>query len=120
MKNSTIYSSNLALNVIREILFFPIWWYSIGLLSFALSLKNFIINREKELALSIWVKNIFVPMYGQRDFQGIIISIIIRFFQIIARSIIMLFWILTSIIFFIFWLIIPVFLIYQIIWQLFL
>ena len=69
MKTSNIYSQNLLLDILKEIFFFPFWWYSIGLIKFIISLKDFISNREKGLALSIWIKNIFVPMYGQRDIQ---------------------------------------------------
>lgn len=120
MKTSNIYSSNLLIDILKEIFLFPFWWYSIGLIKFIISLRNFIVNREKGLALFVWIKNIFVPMYGQRDFQGIIISIFIRTLQIIIRSIIMFFWLIVVIALFWVWLLAPIFIIYQIIWQLFL
>jgi len=66
---------------------------------------------NRELGLTIWIKNIFRPMFGQYDWQGRIISFFVRVFQIIVRFVIFLFWILFSIIIFFLWILIPVFVI---------
>ena len=39
------------------------------------------------LAIGVWTKNIFVPMFGMHDWQSRIISFFMRVVQIIGRSI---------------------------------
>ena len=77
------------LSLFSEILYFPAWWYSKGLIY---SLKNFsgrVASMKNRLAIDIWLKNFFVPMYGQYDIAGRLISVFIRFCQIIFRSIVL-------------------------------
>lgn len=120
MKTSSAYSANIFGDILKDILLFPVWWYSVGLFRLIIRLRDFIIDREKSLALFVWIKNIFVPMYAQRDIPGVLISIFIRIVQIIFRSIITIFWLLVILIIFWIWVIAPIFIVYQIIWQLFL
>ena len=100
---------------IKEIFYFPLWWYSKGLIKALkgswLSVKDF----EQTLGLMIWVKNLFVPMFGQRDIAGRLISIGLRLFQIFWKTIALLIYIALALIFIIFWLLLPVLVIYQII-----
>lgn len=74
-----------------------------------------IIRTWRGLALDIWLKNIFVPMYGQRDAASRIISFLMRLVQIIFRFIIML--IMTAFIMLIpvFYLALPVVAVWQLI-----
>ncbi len=102
----------------RDILLFPLWWYTRGLLLFIRQLLFFMQNREKSLALLVWIKNIHRPMYGQYDWQGKLISFFMRLVQIIFRSIIMLFWLITALAALLFWVVLPFFVIYEIIFQL--
>lgn len=120
MRTSSAYLANIFGDILKDVLLFPLWWYSVGLLRMTIKLKDFIADREKSLALFIWIKNVFIPMYGQRDWQGILISLFIRFVQIIFRSIIMIFWLAVALGLFWLWVIAPIFIIYQIIWQIFL
>jgi len=103
--------------VFKDILFFPFWWYSFGLFKMLVWLKNFLSDKQRSLGLGVWIKNIFVPMYGQRDWQGIMISIFIRSVQIFFRSIAMLVWALLAFVFFWLWLLFPAAIIFQIIGQ---
>ena len=116
--NLPVFSAKVLVEIGWDILYFPIWWYTRGLANFASSLLIFLKNREKSLALMVWVKNIFTPMYAQRDWQGILISIFMRIVEIIARSIVMLFWLIVAITGFLFWLAVPLLTIYEIIFQL--
>jgi len=116
--NLAIYSLKILYEIIRDILYFPLWWYGRGFLNFSLGVLNFIKNQEKSLALFIWIKNIFKPMYGQTDWQGVLVSIFMRIIQIIFRSIVMLVVILFSLLFILIWLLLPIFVIYEIIFQL--
>lgn len=106
-------------DVFKDILFFPFWWYSFGLFKMLLGLKNFLSDKQKSLGLGVWIKNIFVPMYGQRDWQGMLISFCVRVVQIIGRSIAMAFWLIIAFLMFWAWLLFPAAVIYGLIWQLF-
>lgn len=117
--NIFLYRGKIALELVKDFLFFPIWWYSFGVFQFAKKMYQFLCDQQKSLALSVWIKNILTPMYGQYDLAGRLISFFIRLFQIIARSIIMIFWILILICIIVFWLFLPVLTVSQIIFQLY-
>jgi hypothetical protein len=112
------YSLKILGELVLDVLYFPVWWYSRGLFNLAVGLKNFLVNKQKALALLVWLKNIFRPMYAQYDWQGMLISFFMRLVQIIFRSLIMLFWLILSFAVVIFWILFPVFVIYEIIFQL--
>ena len=116
--NFAIYGAKILVELIRDILYFPLWWYSRGLLKVLFWLRRFLVNKQKSLALLIWIKNIHRPMYGQYDWLGLLISFFVRLFQILVRSVIMMFWLIIALIIFCFWVILPVFVIYEIILQL--
>lgn len=119
MSNSFIfYGVKILAELVMDILYFPLWWYSRGLVNLILSVKDFLTNKQKGLALLVWIKNIFKPMYGQYDWQGMIISFFVRSVQIVFRSIFMLFWAILALAAVIAWVIFPVFVIYEIIFQL--
>ncbi len=118
-KNSFTYLSVITIEILGKIIYFPIWWYSVGLFKKARSLWFFLKYKEKNLGLFIWLKNIFVPMYGQRDFSGRIISFFIRFFQIIFRGLVLFFWLLGVIFMLLAWIALPVFLVFALIFQIF-
>src|SRR4030042_4999651 len=116
--NILIYSGKIIAEMITDIVYFPVWWYSEGAATVAKKLLNFLGNKQKSLGLWIWVKNIYKPMYGQYDWQGLLISFFMRIVQIIGRSFVMLFWLTFVFLCFCFWLVIPIFFLYQIIFQL--
>ena len=116
--NFVLYGGKILGETLRDIVFFPLWWYSRGFLQTSLSLLRFLNNRQKSLALLVWVKNIFTPMYGQTDWQGRLISVFIRIVQIIFRSLMMLFWCFFALTIILLWLIVPLFTTYQIVYQL--
>lgn len=101
------------INEIRTILYFPIWWYSKGLVKMLKGTSNFITGMENTIGFWIWVKNLFVPMFGQQDIAGRIISFFLRLFQIIVKGFVMLVIMLAALVIVIIWLILPPFAIYQ-------
>ena len=118
MSNSFLfYSLQILTELIRDVLYFPLWWYGRGLISLVKSVLNFLNDKQKSLALYVWIKNIFRPMYAQYDWQGMLISFFMRLVQIIFRSIAMLFWLIVSLAVVIFWLALPLVVIYEIIFQ---
>ena len=115
--NLLFYSGKIIVELVYDILYFPAWWYSRGFLNLLISLKNFLSDKQKSLALLVWLKNIFRPMYAQYDWQGMLISFFMRLVQIIFRSFVMLFWLILSLGVVIFWLVLPALVIYEIIFQ---
>jgi len=99
---------------IKKIFYFPLWWYSNGLIKTLKWSWNFIKDFEQTLGFMIWVKNLFVPMFGQKDIAGRLISFFLRLVQIIFRGIALLFFILLNIVFIVIYLILPPLIIYQI------
>ena len=116
--NLGLFSAKILAEIGRDLVFFPIWWYSQGLYLVVKKLLEFLKNQQKSLALWVWIKNIHRPMYGQKDWEGIMISVLMRVFQIILRSILMLFWVAVAVAVLAFWVLVPFVVIYQIYYQL--
>ena len=100
-----------------DVLHFPIWWYSLGLKKAFYQMTNTITQGNESLGVTIWLKNIFKPMFGQYDWQGRIISFLMRVFQIIFRFILLLFWIIFSVVIFLFWIGLPLFIMFQVLFN---
>ncbi|MEK7647754.1 MAG: hypothetical protein AAB384_01805 [Patescibacteria group bacterium] len=66
----------------------PVWWYTGGLAFMLRWMRERSARTWYRLAISLWMRNIMVPMFGQYDWQGRIISFFIRLFQVIARCIV--------------------------------
>lgn len=104
----------VAIELIGDILYFPIWWYSRGAKKFFIFFWQKIVSMQSGLGVSVWLTNIFTPMYGQADLAGRIISFFIRLFQVVIRFIILIIGSLVLTITFVIWLLLPVIVAYQI------
>ncbi len=56
----------------------------------------------------LWLKNIFVPMFGQYDWQGRLVSFFMRLVQVVVRSVALVFWLIACLVLFVLWLALPV------------
>ncbi len=74
-------------DLLRLILSYPFWWYTKGLLSVLRWSINSLKSWVAFFGLGVWIKNLFVPMYGDNSFTGRAISVFIRFFVIIFQAI---------------------------------
>lgn len=86
-----------------------IWWYSDGLQQILTWVRHRLAYRMKALALRSWMKHLFQPMYGQRDFAGRAISIVMRFLVLIWRAIVLFFTLILYIVAVSLWLLLPAF-----------
>ena len=100
--------------IIGDILYFPIWWYTRGARKFLLFFWQKIVFAQRSLGVGVWLANLFKPMYGQNDLSGQIISFFVRMFQIIVRFIALVIWSLILFLAFLFWLLLPLLTAYQI------
>src|SRR3989338_945390 len=86
MANTAPIVGRLFLSLFFEIISAPLWWYSRGLFWVMKSVGSSIADTAAAAGLGLWVRNIFVPMYGQHDVWGRIVSFIIRLPNIVGRS----------------------------------
>lgn len=107
-----IYSGKITLRILGEIIYFPIWWYGPGLIRTIRKLSLFWLDQERLVGFSVWVKNIFVPMYGQSDFGGRLISFVMRCIQIVVRGSVLLVWLVLVLIAFCLWIALPLVIIF--------
>lgn len=70
----------------KELMLMPIWWYTSGLVLVLSMTKNAVFNMVDLFGLRIWIKNLFVPMYGETTISGKIISFFVRLFMILVQS----------------------------------
>ncbi len=89
----------------RELLLFPFWWYTKGLKRAVAYLVKSIRSASQIFGLNVWVKNLFVPMYGETGFAGRAISFFIRLVMIVARGFGVLVWAIINVFFLILYII---------------
>jgi hypothetical protein len=68
-----------------SVLWFPIWWYTTGLKKVVLVAWRTLVFRVQSYGLKVWIRNFFVPMYGQHDITGRLISVAMRLVVLIGR-----------------------------------
>jgi len=108
----------ILLDFLWDLIYAPFWWYSTGLFRLLKSLAVFLRDRQINLGIAVWVKNIFTPMYGQRDFISRLISFVIRLLQIFVRGLGLLFWLILCLAAAVLWLVLPIFAFYILVYQL--
>lgn len=104
----------IVVDIVLDILFFPIWWYTIGLRDRVAIAWGNIKRREREQALVLWLKNFFKPMYGQTDWQGRFISFIFRVLLLFWKGAIMSFWVVLNVLVVFVWICLPPITLYNI------
>ncbi len=104
----------LILEFVGDFFYLPVWWYTKGLLFVSKEFLAYIKRGNARLAPGLWLKNIFVPMFGQTDLQGRFTSVLMRFFNVVIRSFLLFLWILFVLFLFIAWIVFPPFVLYMI------
>jgi len=110
----------IAVEIIWDIVYFPIWWYTKGLLrimNYCLDSATFHVKRR--MALGIWLKNMFKPMYGDYTKEGRLISFFMRVIVLIWKLVGTVLWLIILVVIFIMWLLLPLIIIYYILFQVF-
>lgn len=98
----------LTLSAALDVLYFPLWWYTAGARRALLWCGARISDANDQLSPGLWLKNIFVPMFGQSDLQGRLMSFFMRLMNVILRSIALVFWSFGVMIFFVIWIVMPI------------
>ena len=102
----------LILDTFLDLLYFPLWWYTGGVLASLKWCWRLVLSGNNHFAPGLWLGNIFVPMYGQHDIEGKIISFFMRLVQVLVRSLALFVWILVCLSLFLIWLALPIFVFY--------
>ncbi|MEI7741254.1 MAG: hypothetical protein WCJ29_02000 [bacterium] len=101
-------SSFIFKDLIGSVLAFPLWWFWSGVPYFVKVYRRAWRNFSNEFGVGVWMKNLFVPMYGARDISGRLISFIIRLFQVIVRSFAMVIVTMITLPLLLIWLFLPI------------
>ena len=92
-----------------DVLYFPLWWFTGGAKdAFKFCVHLFRLGNA-QFAPGLWLKNIFVPMFGQNDWQGRLVSFFVRLGNVIFRSMILLVWLVVVVILYALWFAFPIF-----------
>lgn len=102
------------IDIAMEVVYFPVWWYSRGLLKTLKFCGRNIARTWSSLALGIFLKSMFKPMYGDYTWSGRIISFFMRILILIAKMVQFILWSALTIAGLISWVGLPVFALYQI------
>jgi len=103
----------LLLDFLWHIIYFPLWWYSKGALTALRWAFDVLKAGNATLAPGLWLKNILVPMYGQNDWQGRLMSFFMRLVNVVIRAGLLGLWMIVSLILFLIWLVLPIFVVYM-------
>ncbi len=108
---------SLAVDSAVSVLYFPIWWYTLGAVRVASYGVRKLGNAGRGFGVRIWFKNLFRPMFGQYDFAGRIISFFLRLIMIGYYSVVLLVMAVFMAALFALWLALPAFIGYEFVHQ---
>lgn len=97
----------LGTTLLFDILRFPVWWYTTGVVRALGFLRKEVLAGAANLSLVVLFKNLLKPMYGDYSKTGRAISLFLRLFLFIARLIAFLGWLVIILIFFALWIALP-------------
>ncbi len=112
MKNKVL--QPIFIDIMWGFIYFPIWWYSKGILmAFKFSFGR-IGDYWKTRGFSISIRFLFKPMYLQNDFWGRVISFFIRLIVLIFKLVLFIIVIVVFVSIFLLWTLLPIIAIYKI------
>lgn len=93
--------------IVLDVVRFPLWWYGPGLVRAVRSIASELVLGSQRLSLTILVRNLLKPMFGDYTRSGRIISFFMRIIVFVFRLAVMAAWIVLLIGFFAVYLILP-------------
>ncbi|MBT3817577.1 MAG: hypothetical protein HOE80_04095 [Candidatus Magasanikbacteria bacterium] len=101
-------AQRLLLTAFLDVVYFPFWWYTSGVVHVWKWTLRVVAEGNATFAPGVWLKNLFVPMFGQYDFQGRLVSFFMRVMNVIIRTIFLTIWMVLAMIPLISWFVLPV------------
>lgn len=108
----------LSLDIFGSLITFPVWWYEKGFIEMATLAVRELRYRVKSYSFALWIKNLFVPMYGQYDLAGRAVSVFMRIVVLIGRGLALGAEALAYSLLLTLWLVVPLLAIFGIVWNL--
>ncbi|HTK04500.1 MAG TPA: hypothetical protein VL500_02860 [Candidatus Eisenbacteria bacterium] len=87
--NAVLAIKYLAVDIVGSFLYFPVWWYTAGALRTGRFCVRTVRGKAAQFGIAVWLRNLFTPMYGLRDWQGRIISFFMRLLIVTWYSIVL-------------------------------
>ena len=112
-------AQRITMDFFWHLVYFPIWWYTLGLKKALFYCFDLLRSGNDLMSPGLWLRNLFVPMFGQSDWEGRIVSVFMRLVNVIIRGIGLLFWLLAVIFIFLLWIFWPIFVFYMLIMSVF-
>ena len=109
----------LLLDIIGDVLVFPVWWYTKGLADVAMRMSQAFLDFLDELNIGILTKSLLKPMYGDYTWSGRLISFPVRLVHLGALLFAAVLWAFVLFCLLLLWVLFPMFIIYNIGYQLF-
>lgn len=97
----------LFIEALFHVLLLPFWWYTIGLARFAKKIFSWFRLGNEYLVPLLWWSHLFVPMFGQVDRQGRLVSFFIRLVNAIIRTCMLVVWAAALLVVFSVWILLP-------------
>jgi len=107
----------IAVDLVGSFVYFPVWWYTAGLLRTGRYCAGKVRDTARSFGLAVWLKNLFVPMFGQYDIPGRVISFFMRLAAIIFYSIALLLLAVVMTALFVLWVVFPLFVAFELLVQ---
>ena len=104
LRSSPLIFRYILSDLVGEILLLPFWWYTIGLARAAAWCMRSVKDAAETTGFILWLKNLFVPMYGETGFTGRTVSFFVRLVMVIFRGIATALWMVCAIILFVLYL----------------
>lgn len=112
MTNSLALAARYGKDFLFDLVRVPIWWVTGGTLFLLRSAGRGIAHASDAAGVGVWAKNLFVPMYGQRDAWGRVISFMIRFANLVGRLLWVAVWTVVLCVVYIVWWALPLIALY--------
>lgn len=95
-------------HILLDVLYFPLWWYTRGFLRILRWAYNSLADVERQLALGIWLKAMFKPMFQDYTWEGRLVSFFMRVVLLIFKIIMFGAWVVAAVIVIGLWLLLPI------------
>ena len=94
-------------SVAVELAYSPLWWYTTGLKRQGRTLLRQVRYANDVSGVSPWLTNLFVPMFGQHDIAGRVISFFMRLAQLLVRFLVYVGYVLVAVLLLVLYVVIP-------------
>ena len=98
----------VTIDIIGDFVYWPIWWYTLGLKDRLVWFSEQVKDIWKVLALGLWLKNFFVPMYADRSILGRGISLVMRFIILLWKLAWFFGWLILVLAILVLWIVAPI------------